>query len=169
MDICVFDFTKKNFDNIPLNNEILSHCKTDKSIICAKALLSMGVVNLHYNEKGKPLSDNCFVSISHSKNMCCVCKSKNPIGIDIEFLESKRDFKSLAKKYFKGSELSYFNKNPTAKIFYEIWTKKEAYSKISGLGLKEIIKGFDVFTLKNYKFKTEYSSEFVFSVCEKTI
>ena len=158
---------KTEYDINLLSENAKEHCKKKESIVAACTLLSMGVENLHYDEHNKPLADNCFVSISHSRDMIAVCKSDKPVGIDIEFMSTDRDYKKIANRFYKGKELEFFNASPTAEIFYEIWTKKEAFSKISGQGTIEIFEGFDVLDLNGYDFQTEIIEEFALSVCEK--
>ena len=161
------DKTEYNKNMLPENVKI--HCKKNESIAAASELLSMGAVNLHYDENNKPLADNCYVSISHSKEMVAVCRSDKPVGIDIEFMSTDRDYKKIANRFYKGKELEYFNASPTAETFYEIWTKKEAYSKISGQGTIEIFDGFDVLSLNGYSFQTEYVENYALSVCEQSV
>ncbi len=168
MELYFFDTQKQteiNKDNLP--TAVLAHCKKQESFLAADALVKMGVENLHYNDKNKPLADNCYVSISHSGNMVAVCKSENPIGIDIEKINYDRDIKKIAERFYHGKELEIFNNNPTHEVFYEIWTKKEAYSKIGGEGVGEVFKGFDVYSLKDYEFETEKIDEYILSICEK--
>ncbi len=158
------DKTEYDMNLLPLN--IKEHCKKKESIAAASALLSMGVENLHYDENNKPLADNCYVSISHSRDMIAVCKSDKAVGIDIEFMSTDRDYRKIANRFYKNKELECFNASPTAETFYEIWTKKEAYSKISGQGTIEIFEGFDVLSLEGYVFQTEIIENFTLSVCE---
>ncbi len=158
-------------DDIQINKEILpenvlSHCKKRESFLAAQELIKMGAENLHYNEKKKPLADNCYVSISHSGDMVAVCTSDKPIGIDIEKIDKTRDLSKIAKRFYHGKELELFRENPSAELFFDIWTKKEAYSKISGEGVGEVFKGFDVFELNDYAFETKTLGEYVLSVCE---
>ena len=163
-----FDYTEKSLklpEAFPEN--VISHCKKDESLAAAAALIDMGVLNLHYEENGKPLADNCFVSISHSENMIAVCTSDKPVGIDIEYIDDSRNFCRLADRFFKGKELEAFNNSPNALTFYEIWTKKEAYSKILGSGTAELFKGFDVFSLNNAVFHTEQANDYIITLCEK--
>ncbi len=160
------DKTEYNVNLLPAN--VKEHCKKKESIAAASELLSMGVVNLHYDENNKPLADNCYVSISHSKEMVAVCRSDKPVGIDVEFMSIDRDYKKIANRFYKGKELEYFNASPTAETFYDIWTKKEAYSKISGQGTIEIFEGFDVLSLNGYSFQTEYVENYALSVCEQS-
>ena len=162
-----FNLTKKaEYDKSLLPQNVREHCKKPESIAAATELLNMGVENLWY-DRNKPMADNCFVSISHSGDMVAVCTSENPIGIDIEKIDTKRNLEKLSKRVFKGQELEAFEQNPTPEQFYEIWTKKEAYSKIDGQGVNEIMKGFDIFDLQNYEFHTEIINDYVLSICEK--
>lgn len=157
---------KAEYDKKLLPQNMQEHCKRPESIAAASELLNMGVQNLWY-DRNKPMADNCFVSISHSGDMVAVCTSDRPIGIDIEKINASRNLEKLSKRVFKGQELEFFTKNPTPKNFYEIWTKKEAYSKINGQGAIEIMKGFDIFDLQTYEFQTEIIDDYVLSVCEK--
>ena len=129
----------------------------------------MGVENLHYDENNKPWADNCFVSISHSRDMIAVCTSDKPVGIDIEFMATDRDYKKIANRFYKGKELEEFEFSPTAETFYGLWTKKEAYSKISGQGAIEIFEGFDVLNVDGFEFQTEFIENFALSVCERKV
>lgn len=170
MELYFFDITKveeRNKENLP--QSVLDHCTKKESFLAADALIRMGVENLHYNDKKKPLADNCYVSISHSGNLVAVCKSDKPIGVDIEKIDYDRDVKKIAERFYHGEELDVFRKNPTPNIFFEIWTKKEAYSKIGGEGVGEVFKGFDVFSLDDYTFETENINGYMLSVCEKNV
>lgn len=143
------------------------HCKKSESKAAAAALYCMGVENLTYEPNGKPVAENCYVSISHSGDCVAVCRNDDsPVGIDVEKI-TDRDFVKIATRFFCGKELEVFNENPTAECFYEIWTRKEAYSKIGGKGTLEIFNGFDVYSLANYQFETQFAGEYVVTVCEK--
>lgn len=143
------------------------HCKKPESKAAAAALHCMGVEDLTYEPNGKPVAKNCYVSISHSGDHVAVCRNDDvPVGIDIEKM-TDRNFNKIANRFFCGKELEIFNENPTAETFYEIWTRKEAYSKILGTGVSEVVKGFDVYSLANYEFETQIAGEYLVSLCEK--
>lgn len=162
-----FKLTEKTeYDKSLLPQNVQDHCKKQESIAAATELLNMGVVGLRY-EQNKPFADNCFVSISHSGDMVAVCTSDKPVGIDIEKIDNTRDFVKIAKRYFFGKEKEYFEQSPTADTFYEIWTKKEAYTKIDGNGVIEIQKGFDVLNIENHEFQTEKVNEYMLTICER--
>lgn len=162
-----FNLTEKNeYDVTLLPQNVREHCKKKESIAAATELLNMGVENLWY-DRNKPMANNCFVSISHSGDMVAVCTSDKPVGIDIEKIDERKNLEKLSNRVFRGKELETFNNNPTPEQFYEIWTQKEAYSKIDGQGVNEIMKGFDIFDLQGYEFTTEIVNDYVLSICEK--
>ena len=162
-----FNLTEKTeYDKSLLPQNVKDHCKKQESVAAATELLNMGVENLWY-DRNKPMADNCFVSISHSGDMVAVCRSNKPIGIDIELIDEKRNLEKLSNRVFCGKELETFKNNPTPEQFYEIWTRKEAYSKIDGQGVNEIMKGFDIFNLQDYEFHTEIVNNYALSICEK--
>ena len=152
-------------ENLP--EAVLSHCKKEESFLAADALIRMGAQNLHYGDKNKPFADNCYVSISHSGDMIAVCKGEKPVGVDIEKINYDRDVKKIAERFYHGKELEAFRENPTAEKFFEIWTMKEAYSKIGGEGVGEVFEGFDSYSLEGYTFETENVSGYMLTVCEK--
>lgn len=166
--IYVFDLEeRKEWTWWALEGAPEEHCKKPESRAAAVALHHMGVEGLTYEPNGKPVAKNCYVSISHSGDHVAVCRNDDvPVGIDIEKM-TERDFSKIANRFFRGKELELFNETPTAEVFYEIWTKKEAYSKILGTGVGEVVKGFDVFSLANYEFQTDYVGEYAVSICEK--
>ncbi len=153
------DNVKKHFIN---NGKI-----KNESYAAFSALCSMGAENLRYSDNGKPLADNCFVSISHSGDVVAVVKSDVPVGIDAEKLDTERDFKRLSKRFFSPAEQEYFLKRESAERFYEIWTRKESYCKISGEGLDLILKGLDTFSINDVRFATETVNGCVITLCEK--
>lgn len=149
--------------------KVFEYCEANQKkhlAAAVKELEAMGAESISYLPSGKPVAENCFVSISHSKGKCAVCASKNPIGIDIEKI-TDRDFEKIVRKTFGEKEAEYYLKSKNAQTFYEIWTRKEAYSKISGDGIREIMRATDTFSVDGYEFKTQIQGGFVLTVCEK--
>lgn len=95
------------------------------------------------DEFGKPFFENIngfYFSISHSFPFYAAAVSDRPIGIDVEKI---RDVNlNIAKRMFTENEREYIGKDKIR--FFEIWTKKEAYSKFTGKGLGEKFSSFDV-------------------------
>ncbi len=98
-----------------------------------------------FNDNGKPFinKEGIFFNISHSKGRVVCAVSDKPVGIDIEKLTEKTDtdIKNFAKRYFVENEISLLEKEDfSAEVFYTIWTKKEAYSKMLGSALSKNLK-----------------------------
>ena len=82
-------------------------------------------------EKGKPLSDNCFFNISHSRGWVLLAKNDEcEVGLDVELIRPVDD---LLKQYVCNSEEYKYAKD--YQKFYEIWTVKESIVKCTGEGI----------------------------------
>lgn len=108
-------------------------------------------VNFDYKEYGKPCAVDLNVefNVSHSGDIVVCAIDNFPIGIDIEKIRPI-DL-NVAKRICTDDELLYlFGHIPTERDFkyttdmkiltrfFEIWTKKEAYSKWIGIGINNI-------------------------------
>ncbi|MEP0355390.1 4'-phosphopantetheinyl transferase superfamily protein [Paraglaciecola sp.] len=103
------------------------------------------------------ISRKFYISISHSKNIVVVAISsqKSPIGVDIEF-QKDRNFNELINSLGTENEKLSFQKSLDKKrMFYRLWTAKEAYIKAFQLSLSELTK-IDLSELNH----NEYDQEF---------
>jgi 4'-phosphopantetheinyl transferase len=101
------------------------------------------------NEFGKPFASNypeIHYSVSHTKGAAVFVKARSPIGIDIEKIAPFEDFEKIAKRNFAPDEYDYCRGN--AARFFEIWTKKESYIKMTGRGLSQGLHNFSVMSDK---------------------
>lgn len=73
--------------------------------------------NLSYSISGKPIIDNGFISVSHSKDLLIIAHHINEIGIDCEYIRPISD--SLIKK---------INLNPINPMLD--WCKRESVIKL---------------------------------------
>lgn len=149
--------------------KVFEYCETGEKghlTRARKELERLGAENISYLKNGKPVADNLFVSISHSNGRCAVCLSEREVGIDIEKI-ADRDFEKIVRKTFSKKEREYYFNSKSPQTFYEIWTRKEAHSKISGEGIRDIMKATDTFSLEGYEFKTQIQDGFVLTTCEK--
>lgn len=100
------------------------------------------------NENGKPFlkgSDLQFnVSHSHDRLLIAVTTGRL-IGVDIEFRRTGVQMDSIAERWFSPAELTFFqgSENPQ-RVFFELWSKKEAYVKALGLGIFHELNSFTV-------------------------
>lgn len=125
-----------------------------------------------YNEYGKPYLLNFMdyhFSVSHSGNCIAFVDNTVPIGIDVEKLSNPN--LKIAERFFTSNEVSFIQKNKDpVEAFYRIWTSKEAYVKMLGMGLNKPFKSFDVLNdLSCCHLVTERLPEFMLTVCAENI
>lgn len=95
-------------------------------------------------ENGKPFAKNAAIqfNISHSADFVACAVSDTPVGIDIEKIDKNRELPidfvcgKNEREYILGAD----SESEIRKRFFEIWTKKEAYSKFTGEGISSLKK-----------------------------
>lgn len=100
-------------------------------------------------EYGKPvlqMPSGIHLNISHTDGFSvCVVSDKN-VGIDIEKIEAI-DL-DIAKKYFALTEYQYImnaqNSDVQFNRFFEVWTMKECYLKLLGIGMYKELDSFSI-------------------------
>ena len=105
-------------------------------------------LNFSTNEHGKPflvgLPDIHFnLSHSHGVAVCALCRGA-AVGVDVEDVRRYTDL-SIAKRFFSFFEAELISKASNAekrKLFFDIWTLKEAYIKAMGKGLSIPLNSF---------------------------
>lgn len=100
---------------------------------------------IRLNEYGKPfIPEGPYFNLSHSGSFVCLAvSSDSPVGIDIELLRNE-DFQALARTAFHVEEQDFFLQKPDAERFFMIWTLKESYMKMRGLGFSLDPRSFSV-------------------------
>ena len=99
-------------------------------------------------EHGKPYAKNLNIefNISHSADMVVCVVDNNPVGVDIEKIRpvdlntAKRIFYEEETRYIFGcipntEDYNHHLNNAVLQRFFKLWTKKEAYGKLLGMGL----------------------------------
>ena len=69
------------------------------------------------------------------------------LGVDIESVERRVDYRALANRFFSAPEQEAFNTLPAGAAcaaFYRVWSRKEACLKATGQGLAGGLSGFSV-------------------------
>lgn len=105
-------------------------------------------LNFSVNEHGKPFLDQLpdmhfNLSHSHGAAVCALCRNA-AVGVDVEDVGRHTDF-SIAKRFFASCEAGLVSQAPEAekrKLFFDIWTLKEAYIKAVGKGLSIPLNSF---------------------------
>ena len=130
------------------------------SVLAMKQLKINQKPRLCYESNGKPFFEDYpefHFNISHCEDLIAVAISRKPVGVDIEVL---RDVNlEIAGRFFSEKETRF---SKTCRDFLYVWTRKEAFLKKTGEGLKGISKA-DV--LENSNIKTFEENGFILSVC----
>ncbi len=107
------------------------------------------IIEYAYGSQGKPyLKDypDIYFSLSHSGNMAVLALSDGEVGIDVQ--ENRGYSERLAKRFYHEYEMKMLEKQDSVseceKLFYQIWTGKEAYIKYTGKGIGQDLRSFYV-------------------------
>lgn len=104
-------------------------------------------------ELGKPYIDYpLYIGVTHTDDIVIIGIDKDAFGIDAEKANrkmSRRD--SVAKRFFTASECALIETSEDKDTaFLDIWVKKEAYVKFTGIGLSGM-KDCDVTALSGFE------------------
>ena len=86
-------------------------------------------------------------NVSHGAGRGLIAITRAPIGVDIEFLGREADFCLVAKGVLTAAEQRALKGKAgaeRAKLFYRLWTQKEALIKAKGMGFACPPRGFAV-------------------------
>jgi 4'-phosphopantetheinyl transferase len=96
-----------------------------------------------YSENGKPslapqLRRSLFFNVSHSAGLVLFAFSAQcEVGIDVEQIRPISEADEIAERFFSHEEALKIKAETERKseIFYQLWTRKEAFLKCSGTGI----------------------------------
>lgn len=97
-------------------------------------------IEYEYGANGKPFFKNFpyFFNLSHSGEYVVCGISEREIGVDIQ-QERVCDGKKLSERFFSQTEKELLERCVSdverSSLFYELWTGKEAYGKLTGEGI----------------------------------
>lgn len=107
------------------------------------------LIQFRYGKHGKPYLDGyppIFFNLSHSGHLAAVAISKQfNIGVDIERVRIVR--RNLPERYFSAHEiagLAELQGEAWQSAFFRCWTRKEAFIKALGEGMRQPLKSFSV-------------------------
>ena len=91
--------------------------------------------------QGKPFFSErpeLHFNLSHSGEMAACALGVHPMGVDIQQYGGLRP--AVARRCFSASELTWYESQTDPaekeKIFYQLWTLKESFSKLTGQGIR---------------------------------
>lgn len=114
----------KDFKNELLNKQ--NHTAWTMLYNILKEEYNIKDFNVYYKATSKPYLKDIYFNISHSLNLVAIVISNEECGIDIECINQTKNIERIKK---------HFNINSDDE-FYEKWTRKEAYLKKIGTGIK---------------------------------
>ncbi len=144
----------KNSDEL-LKKAILLYCQ-EKNIKFAKKTDGTDDIKIIRKDGQKPYMDdgnidaNIKFNISHTGEIFVCAIDDKEIGIDVqevllgrgEKYDDAKKLHKLAEKYFTENEHSFIIENGT-RAFFDIWTYKEAYTKLLGKSIFHTIKNIE--------------------------
>ena len=111
-------------------------------------------LSINYFDNKKPYVEgtNIDFNLSHSSDYFAFIISTYEnlyVGVDIELVKVNLDLVPIVNNYFHKNEKDYIlNSNLNSLIqhkrFYEVWTRKEAFLKMLGIGLSEKLSEIDM-------------------------
>ncbi|EFK93434.1 4'-phosphopantetheinyl transferase family protein [Finegoldia magna ACS-171-V-Col3] len=86
-------------------------------------------------------------NISHTEGLVLLAFFKREVGVDIEKINYKFEFKDILENCFTKDEITNIDNNIIS--FYRYWTAKEAYLKCDGIGLIRNLKEIEIISCGN--------------------
>jgi 4'-phosphopantetheinyl transferase len=123
----------------------------------------------YFNEHGKPfladIESFCF-NVSHSAACIAFVHSNKPIGVDVEKIKI---FDSrLPKRFFTEHERMMLDAADEKDFeFGRIWTTKEAYIKMKGSTLANMVRHVDIYNILDAEIDTITEHGYVITACEQ--
>ncbi len=111
-------------------------------------------IRFYYHPYGKPFIAECLnekgvhFNLSHSEGYALfgfTCRRK--IGVDIEYIQVISEMEEIANRFFSFQEKRVLKGLPDQEknaVFYNFWTRKEAFAKAVGTGLGQAFDQIDV-------------------------
>jgi phosphopantetheinyl transferase len=132
---------------------VITHALVNRKLSeCLKK--DFNALDIQYFEDRKPYvsRETIDFNISHSSDYFVFALSKMNnirIGVDVETVKTNFDREGIVNHYFHKNEKQYimndsFSEEKQNKRFFEIWTRKEAFLKMLGIGLTEELATLDV-------------------------
>lgn len=120
-------------------------------LLLKKALSDMGVeiFDIDYIKNSKPFikgEENLFFNLSHSGERVMCAVSSLEVGCDVEKIKPVN--LKIAKRFFFENEYKAIAElstgNEQQDMFFRLWTLKESFMKVTGLGMKLPLDSFNI-------------------------
>ena len=127
-----------------------------RTLLSKYSQIHSDTINFVYGAYGKPKlenNDTIQFNVSHSKELIVLAFTLGTeIGVDVEYVNNTINFMKITHTVFNKTEIEFLNsleKKNQAYGFYHLWTRKEAFIKLSGYGLSMPIALTKISVLQN--------------------
>jgi len=124
-----------------------------RAILARRIDIDPRAIRFQYSTYGKPSIEGgqgLHFNVSHSHSLLvCALTEAAPIGVDVERVRPMRGARNIAERFFSAAEAERVRSAPPESIdavFFEIWTRKEAFVKATGAGFS---RGLGTFTVSS--------------------
>ncbi len=100
---------------------------------------------LRTDENGKPKAEGICFNLSHSGDYVICAVSEKPVGCDIEKIKGAPT--QVGKRAFSHEENAYlkqFSGDAYNREFFRLWTKKESFLKMKGIGIRVPLQTLEI-------------------------
>jgi 4'-phosphopantetheinyl transferase len=126
-------------------------------------------LRFYHSEFGKPGLldiDNFYFNVSHSEGCIAFVHSNKPVGIDTERVKGY-DIR-LPRRFFTEHERFMLDDAEDKNLeFCKIWTAKEAYVKMKGSTLANMIRHIDIYALRDADIHSMQERGYLITACEQ--
>lgn len=117
--------------------------------------ISANNLKFEYSDRGKPRlarymgNSSLQFNISHSQEYALYgFVQDHAIGVDLEYLREMKDMAKIAERFFSPEESKFIaslHSEKQQRLFFKLWTAKEAFLKATGTGLAGSLDSVDIF------------------------
>ena len=124
--ICFIDSKLERYQGFELYKRVISR----NYLMSYLAIKHDDFIHIRYNKQGRPFIDNLEYnfSFSYSKNVIAIAIAKSNVSIDIEYVDSYIDFKSILELTTNNTEQDIiYRASPKIrqKLFYSFFLQKK--------------------------------------------
>jgi phosphopantetheinyl transferase len=107
-----------------------------KLLLQSETGLPLHKIEIKKDIQGRPFYRAWYVSISHSNGVAAAVIDRDPIGIDLEWVKSRRAMERIAFPEKERSNWDELSESRRAFLSTQRWTELEAIAKFKGCGLR---------------------------------
>lgn len=163
VDVFMFKTSVDKFANAPISVQKKAVSDFSREFVSAHVLQITGIpvneLEYVYGVHGKPYikGNPLYFNVSHCGNVILSAFASEEIGVDIEIVRKFNN--AVPRRFFTDEERDYmdmsFDEAEADRRFFEIWTAKEAFLKLLGVGISG---GFDFCTADEKGVRTDVFS-----------